>query len=58
MPHRFKLVLGEKRHFTYANGASLNPQNYRYFSSSSGQQSIGIGNKVGSHMLMSFYDRA
>uniref|UniRef100_A0A0E0FJW7 hydroxymethylglutaryl-CoA lyase n=1 Tax=Oryza nivara TaxID=4536 RepID=A0A0E0FJW7_ORYNI len=46
MPHRFKLVLGEKRHFTYANGASLNPQNYRYFSSSSGQQSIGIGNKI------------
>ncbi|XP_066168121.1 hydroxymethylglutaryl-CoA lyase, mitochondrial isoform X2 [Oryza sativa Japonica Group] len=46
MPHRFKLFLGEKRHFTYANGASLNPQNYRYFSSSSGQQSIGIGNKI------------
>ncbi|KAG8045183.1 hypothetical protein GUJ93_ZPchr0008g13771 [Zizania palustris] len=44
--HQPKLSFGENLHFTYLSGRSQNQQNYRYISSSSSQQSIGIGNKI------------
>ncbi|KAL5223026.1 hypothetical protein ABZP36_027739 [Zizania latifolia] len=46
VPHRPKLSFGENLHFIYLSGRSQNQQHYRYISSSSGQQSIGIGNKI------------